>query len=98
MGNKILSSGKQHKLNVSWNRKMEKVCMAVNDRRNGVYETRSILGKLIIAPLLLLIKPVFRHRYEKLSGISGKTFKELIQPADQVGSGHCKTPQLGHVP
>jgi ferredoxin len=46
-------------------------------------ETRSFLGKLVFAPFLLLIRPIFKLRYEKLSQDSRPKFQDLIPLADR---------------
>ncbi|PIU25867.1 MAG: hypothetical protein COZ07_10650 [Candidatus Infernicultor aquiphilus] len=55
----------------------------VNTRKKGKLETRGILIKLLFAPLLLIIKPVFLGRYKRLSNSSLLPFNELIPLVDR---------------
>jgi ferredoxin/flavodoxin len=64
-------------------KKLDAICEYVKDRREGTYETRGALQKLLNAPLLLLAKPLFRSRYRKLSGSSSRIFSELVPGADR---------------
>ena len=63
--------------------KLELVAKTVNARNKAKLETRGILGKIVFMPLLLLIKPVFKLRYEKLSNASRLPFRDLIPLADR---------------
>ena len=82
MSNKIISQEKQQRMNNNWYKKLDRICAIVRARKTGIYETRGIWGKLFFAPLLLIIRPVFKRRYETLSQASRKAFKELIPLAD----------------
>ena len=65
-------------------KKLESIQEYVSAKKDGKYETRDALQKLISAPLLLvLIKPLFLRRYEKLAGVSGISFNDLIPGADR---------------
>jgi flavodoxin/Pyruvate/2-oxoacid:ferredoxin oxidoreductase delta subunit len=77
------STARLQKKNDKKEKKIELIADAVNNKKPGKLETRSIMGKLVFAPLLLLIKPVFKHRYEKLSNEKHLPFNKLIQLADR---------------
>lgn len=65
-------------------KKIKIICKYIKNKEHGVLETRNFLKKLIIAPFLfLLIKPVFKNRYKKLSGSSHLNFEEMIPLADK---------------
>jgi Pyruvate/2-oxoacid:ferredoxin oxidoreductase delta subunit len=64
-------------------KKLEIIYENVHIRKKGKFETRGILVKLLFAPLLLIIKPVFLGRYKKLSNSSHLPFNELIPLADK---------------
>ena len=50
-------------------KKIEVICNYIKNKKHGVFETRNFLNKVINAPFLfLLIKPVFKNRFKKLSG------------------------------
>jgi ferredoxin len=83
MSNKILTKEKQHKMFNNWKKKLEVIYENVSVRKKGKFETRGILVKLLFAPLLLIIKPVFLGRYKKLSNSSHLPFNELIPLADR---------------
>jgi len=83
MSNKILTKEKQHKMFNNWKKKLEVIYENVHIRKKGKFETRGILVKLLFAPLLLIIKPVFLGRYKKLSNSSHLPFNELIPLADR---------------
>jgi ferredoxin len=83
MSNKILTKEKQYRMSNSWKKKLEVICENVRVRKKGKLETRSILGKLLFAPLLLIIKPVFLVRYKRLSNSSHLPFNKLIPLADR---------------
>jgi formate hydrogenlyase subunit 6/NADH:ubiquinone oxidoreductase subunit I/flavodoxin len=82
MSNKKLAERKQQKMRVKREKKLEAICDYVNARKEGKFETRGLLRKILLAPLRALEKPVFMHRYKKLSGTSRKSFSELIPLAD----------------
>ena len=56
----------------------------IGAKKEGRYETRKLLNKILFTPFLfLLIKPVFNHRYKKLSKSLHLNFKEMIPIADK---------------
>lgn len=77
------------------NEKLELIAETVNARKEAKLETRGILGKIIFAPLLLLIKPVFKMRYQKLSQTSHLPFRDLIPLADRSFRTNEKCNQCG---
>jgi Pyruvate/2-oxoacid:ferredoxin oxidoreductase delta subunit len=83
MSNKILTKEKQYKMSNNWKKKLEVIYENVMVRKKGKLETRGILVKLLFAPLLLIIKPVFLSRYKRLSNSSRLSFNELIPLADR---------------
>jgi ferredoxin len=83
MSNKILTKEKQYKMSNNWKKKLEVIYENVKVRKKGKLETRGILVKLLFAPLLLIIKPVFLGRYKRLSNSLPLPFNELIPLADR---------------
>ncbi len=82
--NAMRAKGRQQETFDNARRKVEEICEYVSAKREGKFETRGFVQKLIFMPLLLvLIKPIFRRRYEKLAGASGVSFNELINGADR---------------
>jgi ferredoxin len=82
MSSKNLNERKQQKTRVNRKKKLKAICEYVNARREGRFETRGSLRKIVLAPLRALEKPIFMHRYKKLSNTSRKSFSELIPLAD----------------
>jgi ferredoxin len=82
MSSKNLSEKKQQNMCVKRKKKLEAICEYVNARREGKFETRGWLRKIVLAPLRALEKPIFMYRYKKLSNTSRKSFSELIPLAD----------------
>ena len=82
MSSKNLNERKQQKTRVNRKKKLEAICEYVNAQREGKFETRGSLRKIVLAPLRALEKPIFMHRYKKLSNTSRKSFSELIPLAD----------------
>jgi ferredoxin len=82
MNAKNLAERKQQKMFVKRKKKIEAICEYVNARKEGKFETRDLLRKILLAPLRSLEKPIFMHRYRKLSNTSRKSFSELIPLAD----------------
>ena len=82
MSSKKLGERKQQKMRVNRKKKLEAICKYVNARREGEFETRGLLRKILLAPLRALEKPIFMYRYKKLSNASRKSFSELIPLAD----------------
>ena len=82
MSSKKLDERKQQKMRVNRKKKLEAICKYVNARREGEFETRGLLRKILLAPLRALEKPIFMYRYKKLSNTSRKSFSELIPLAD----------------
>jgi ferredoxin len=89
MSNRKISPKKQEKVSADHKEKLNAICEYIIGRKKGKMETRGILRKTVLAPLLYLaIKPAFNRRYRKLSGSPHLPFKELIPIADrsfQVG-------------
>ena len=83
MSSKKLDERKQKKMRVNRMKKIEVICEYVNARREGRFETRGLLRKIVLAPLRALEKPIFMHRYKKLSNTSKTSFSELIPLADR---------------
>ncbi len=68
----------------NWKKKLDAICECVDARKDTRLETRTLPVKLFFAPLLLiLIKPEFQKRYEKLSESSHLPFNELIPLVDR---------------
>lgn len=82
MSSKRVDERKQKKLFVKRRKKIEVICEYVNARKTGRFETRGSVRKIFLAPLRALEKPIFMHRYKKLSKTALKSFKELIPLAD----------------
>ena len=82
MSSKKLGERKQQKMRVNRKKKLEAICKYVNAQREGKFETRGLLSKILLAPLRALEKPIFMYRYKKLSNTSRKSFSELIPLAD----------------
>ena len=95
MSSKKLDEKKLKKMRVKRKRKLEFICEYVNAHREGKFETRGLLRKIVLAPLRALEKPIFMYR--KLSNTSKNSFSELIPLADQsfrtnencTGCGTC---------
>lgn len=83
MSSKNLAERKQQKMLVKRKKKLEAICEYVNARREGKFETRGLLRKILLAPLRALEKPIFMYRYKKLSNTSKNSFSELIPLADR---------------
>jgi ferredoxin len=79
---KNLAAEKQQKMRAKRLKKLEAICEYVKARRTGRFETRGLLRKIFLAPLRALEKPIFMHRYKKLSNTSRNSFSELIPLAD----------------
>jgi ferredoxin len=82
MSSKKLDERKKQKMRVNRKKKVEAICKYVNAQREGKFETRGLLRKILLAPLRALEKPIFMYRYKKLSNASRKSFSELIPLAD----------------
>ena len=83
MSSKNLAERKQQKMLVKRKKTLEAICEYVNARREGKFETRGLLRKILLAPLRALEKPIFMYRYKKLSNTSKNSFSELIPLADR---------------
>jgi ferredoxin len=84
MNNKTLSQEKQDKALAHQKGKIDAICKYVLSRKRGRLETRGIMRKIVLAPLLYAaIKPAFSRRYRKLSGSPSLPFSELIPMADR---------------
>jgi ferredoxin len=94
---KNISEKKHQKMRVRRKKKIEAISDYVNNRREGKFETRGWLRKIILAPLRALEKPIFMYRYRRLSSTFKKSFKDLIPLADRsfrtknncTGCGTC---------
>jgi ferredoxin len=74
----------------AWNEKLDAVARAATEGRRGIRETRGIIASLAWAPLVALEKLMFRARYESLSGLKSRPFRELVAAADRgfrLGAG-----------
>ena len=98
MNDENLSKEKQDKMLAERKKKLEAVCKYALARKRGRLETRGILRKIVLTPVLYLaIKPLFSRRYRRLSGSAGLPFSELIPLADRsfrvdercIGCGIC---------
>jgi ferredoxin len=98
MNNKTLTHAKQEKALAYQKEKLNAVCEYVSARKKGRLETRGIMSKIVLSPLLYLaIKPAFSRRYRKLSVSSRMPFRALIPLADKsfqvdakcIGCGTC---------
>ena len=83
MSSKNLSERKQEKMRLTRKKKVEAICEYVNARKEGKFETRGLLRKILLFPLRSLEKPIFLYRYKKLSQTSSKSFSELVPLADR---------------
>jgi flavodoxin/Pyruvate/2-oxoacid:ferredoxin oxidoreductase delta subunit len=80
---KIKVQIRREKVQNRWKDKLEFIEEYIRAKKEGRYETRKLLTKILFMPILyLLIKPVFNHRYKKLSKSSQLEFKEMIPIAD----------------
>ena len=67
-----------------WNDKLTYISNYINNKKHGELETRKKITKLIFAPIIyLLMKPVFKKRYQKLSNTLHLPFKEMIPLSDR---------------
>ena len=98
MNNKTLTQAKQEKTLAYQKRKLDAVSEYVSAMKKGRLETRGILSKIVLSPLLYLaIKPAFSRRYRKLSVSPRMPFRALIPLADKsfqvdarcIGCGTC---------
>jgi len=84
MNDKTLTQEKQDNALVYQKEKVDAICKYILSRRWGKLETRGIMRKIALAPLLYLaIKPAFSRRYRKLSGSPRMPFAALIPLADK---------------
>ena len=84
MNNETLSQEKQDKALAYQKVKLDAICKYVLSRKRCRLESRGIMRKIVLAPLLYLaIKPAFSRRYRKLSGSPSLPFSELIPIADR---------------
>ncbi len=68
MSDKTLTLEKQEKALAYQKEKLNAICEYVSAKKKGKLETRGIMRKIFLAPLLYLaIKPAFSRRYRKLS-------------------------------
>ncbi len=83
--NKDAKTQKRHqKVFNDWKKKFQIICEHIHNRRKDLFETRSTLAKVLFAPFLfLLIKPLFKHRYKRLSNSSNLPFKEIVPLSDK---------------
>jgi ferredoxin/flavodoxin len=80
----IKVQNKQEKVLKQWKDKLAFIVEYISAKKEGRLETRKLLTKILYAPFLfLLIKPVFNHRYRKLSKSLHLSFKEMIPIADK---------------
>ena len=98
MNNTFKIQKRHQKILELWEEKRSYISNYINNKKRGELETRKNITKLIFAPILyLLIKPVFKKRYQKLSNTSHLSFKEMIPLADRSfyvddncsGCGNC---------
>jgi ferredoxin len=83
MSSKNLSERKQKKMRIKRTKKLDAICEYVNAQKEGKFETRGLLRKILLAPLRSLEKPIFMYQYQKLSQTSNKSFSELVPLADR---------------
>lgn len=77
---------------------VERVTYIVNNREKAKLDTRSLFTKIIMSPVRILAKILFKARYQKLAGIKSKKFGDLINYADNsfrvkdncTGCGICE--------
>ncbi|MFW9948932.1 MAG: EFR1 family ferrodoxin [Candidatus Thorarchaeota archaeon] len=82
--NKNKVQNRREKVLTRWKDKLEYIEEYISAKKEGRYETRKLFTKILFAPFLyLVIKPVFNHRYKKLSKSSHLRFKEMIPIADK---------------
>ena len=82
MSSKNLNERKHREMLIKQKKKVKDICKYVTARKEGRFETRGFLRKILLAPLRTLEKPIFMYRYRKLSNTSRKSFSELIPLAD----------------
>ncbi|MEJ2294393.1 MAG: EFR1 family ferrodoxin [Candidatus Lokiarchaeota archaeon] len=81
---KVKVQNRRDKVLNQWKEKLEFIIGYINARKEGRYETRRLITKILFAPFLYLImKPIFNHRYRKLSKSSNLSFKGMIPFADK---------------
>ncbi|HMK94033.1 MAG TPA: EFR1 family ferrodoxin [Candidatus Limnocylindrales bacterium] len=84
MNNETLSKEKRDETLAEQKEKIDAICRYVLARKRGKLETRGILRKIVLAPVLYFaIKPLFSRRFRRLSGTEGLPFNELIPVADR---------------
>jgi len=83
MSSKKLSEKNQKNMRIKRTKKMDAICEYVAARKEGRFETRGLLRKIVLAPLRSFEKAVFMYRYKKLSETSKQSFSELIPLADR---------------
>jgi flavodoxin/Pyruvate/2-oxoacid:ferredoxin oxidoreductase delta subunit len=81
--NTKISAKKQQTQHQKMKEKVEAICGYVAARKEGKFETRGPLRKVLLAPLRWFEKPIFLYRYRKLSGGSGLSFLALVPSADK---------------
>jgi ferredoxin/flavodoxin len=82
MSNKKEKERKQKVLLIRQKKKLQAICEYINAGKEGKFETRGLLRKILLAPLRSLEKPIFKYRYRKLAGTSKNSFSKLIPLAD----------------
>ncbi|HUK84233.1 MAG TPA: EFR1 family ferrodoxin [Candidatus Acidoferrum sp.] len=84
MSDKTLTLEKQEKALAYQKEKLNTICEYVSAKKKGRLETRGVMRKIFLAPLLYLaIKPAFSRRYRKLAASSKMSFRVLIPLADK---------------
>ena len=84
MNDKPLTQEKQDKVLAYQKKKLDDISEYVLSQKKGKLETRGIIRKMALAPLLYLaIKPAFSRRYRKLSGLPRLPFSQLVPSADK---------------
>lgn len=83
MRNKKLPIAKQEKQHREMEKKLEAICGHIAAREEGIFESRGLFRKIILAPLRGLEKLIFPYRYRKLSGGANLPFWELVPLADK---------------
>jgi ferredoxin len=83
MRNKYVSEERQKNQYLKQESKVQTICDYVTGQKEGKFETRGVIRKILLAPLRAIEKPIFLYRYRKLSSGKGWSFMALVPSADK---------------
>ena len=84
MNDKTIPQEKQEKMLAKQKQKINEIYAYISAKKIGRLESRGIMRKIVMAPLLYLaIKPAFSRRYRRLSNSTHLPFRELVPLADK---------------